>query len=521
MLTIDFLKGEELGFLRPEGLTVVVLITKAEHSWQRTIIKRKGRGAAKVDGRSYKEVVMARNREIVQRRQKSGDSSKSGEKAKNVYLEKEAIVPVGVMVNNHEEETFDPMKDFSDKGKVSEVEEVDKITNSPEKAGPALGFDVVDEGLSDDRCVIGRLNPSITLEHVKDTVAGLKLNAIVIPLSNIRIMLQFFKEEDMQSFLAAPGEFLELCCYKFHQWDDSGEDRFSQVWVKMEGIPLFLWHQNVFKEIAEIWGTCIKVADLTVERSTMVAAWVLVEVQNKACIPPIFIESGGDKNFNVDDVLSDVCSSSEREPKCFRSERDSLVNVDLLNADTIEVVRETASNGRNVEFPKEAFSIHLEKELLSGGGFIVQSGREEVQSDFEKDNGVLNSFEGDKSSNSLEKDSVGPILLGPGSFPQENCSNELQVIGPILNGLCDGQEIIPFGEVKRKKKPLWRILNEDVGTCPISLSGISISDSNIENRNRVLRLEVEAVWEVISSLGVVFNKEKGVVLQALMNQSEI
>ncbi|OMO78330.1 Multi antimicrobial extrusion protein [Corchorus capsularis] len=89
---------------------------------------------------------------------------------------------------------------------------------------PLLAFSItlnnVQPVLSDmkwlERCIVGRLNPYISVDYVRDTVSGLKLNAIVIPLSNVRVLLQFQKEEEMQSFLTNPGELMEICSSKFH-----------------------------------------------------------------------------------------------------------------------------------------------------------------------------------------------------------------------------------------------------------------------------------------------------------------
>ncbi|OMO54165.1 hypothetical protein CCACVL1_28003 [Corchorus capsularis] len=193
---------------------------------------------------------------------------------------------------------------------------------------------------------------------------------------------------------------MEMCSSKFHLWDDSGEERISQVWIKVEGVPLFLWHPNFFQEIASSWGKLIKVTDVTLERSTMVAAWFLIEVQNKACFPPIFVgswrgfrfvlrisidekftdehpfESGGDGIVNVDGGSSNACSNSEEGMKSFCLEKETLEVRRTINDDSIEMVRETVSNGKHVESPKNALSLALGEVLLVGGGFIAENGKE-------------------------------------------------------------------------------------------------------------------------------------------------
>ncbi|OMP02220.1 hypothetical protein COLO4_11272 [Corchorus olitorius] len=126
------------------------------------------------------------------------------------------------------------------------------------------------EVFEDDKTELSRLKKDVVL--VKDTVAGLKFKVVVIPLSNVKVLLQFQNEEEMQSFMGCPSEFMEICCSKFHYWDDSGEGKESESWIKLEGVPLFLWHQNFFKEVVSKWGNFIKVAEVTSDRSSLVAA---------------------------------------------------------------------------------------------------------------------------------------------------------------------------------------------------------------------------------------------------------
>ncbi|OMO71257.1 reverse transcriptase [Corchorus capsularis] len=104
------------------------------------------------------------------------------------------------------------------------------------------------------------------------------------------------------------------------------------------------------------------------------------------------------------------------------------------------------------------------------------------------------------------------------SGPVECVIRPLICIGP--EGMHNyGLDVQPLVVVKKKKKLLNRIPEDGKATVP-TIFGYSISDSNIENRNRVLMEEEEAIWEISSTLHVVYNKDKQEVVRALIEQEK-
>ncbi|OMO76057.1 hypothetical protein COLO4_25686 [Corchorus olitorius] len=141
--------------------------------------------------------------------------------------------------------------------------------------------------------VIGRLNQNIMYDQVKQTAAGLNLDAVVIALSMT----------------------------------------VSEVWLKLEDVPLFLWHQNFFKELMNRW------------------------------------EDAGVKGF-FGNVLNDNYSYSEE--KTLGTSPETLANEDAINEVSEEVVLETVNRGEEVvDSINSRMNVALEEELMCGGGFIA------------------------------------------------------------------------------------------------------------------------------------------------------
>ncbi|OMP07087.1 hypothetical protein COLO4_07642 [Corchorus olitorius] len=226
---------------------------------------RRNSAEAKIDGRSYIDVVKTgKDRSIqIENKDYSRDKGVDSEQRRNSNLGVSMVVVDGEMGKQSQAKSISQTEEMLDLDVKIPQEEMKWLEN----------------------CVIGRLNQNIMYDQVKETVAGLNLDVMVIPLSNVRILLQFQDMEDAQSFIEHPREFMDICYSKFHFLDDSGEKTISEVWLKLKGVPLFLWHQNFFKELTNRWGKFIKVADMTVERRTMVADWILIEIHDKTVIP--------------------------------------------------------------------------------------------------------------------------------------------------------------------------------------------------------------------------------------------
>ncbi|OMO54530.1 hypothetical protein COLO4_36434 [Corchorus olitorius] len=94
-------------------------------------------------------------------------------------------------------------------------------------------------------------------------------------------------------------------------WMEDKVERQHHVWIRLEDVPLILWHEEFFSKIVGDWGRVLQIADITRTRNSLVATWLLVEVDNKADIPRTSHGKASEVSFNI---LVSV-TSSEAVPK--------------------------------------------------------------------------------------------------------------------------------------------------------------------------------------------------------------
>lgn len=86
---------------------------------------------------------------------------------------------------------------------------------------------------------------------------------------------------------------LENCWDLFDQWfesliplDIASSDKEVRLWIKLEEIPIKLWHLNTFKAVAQCWGDFIGVDRATFTRERLDRALILVNVKSRTIIHP-------------------------------------------------------------------------------------------------------------------------------------------------------------------------------------------------------------------------------------------
>ncbi|OMO88289.1 Nucleotide-binding, alpha-beta plait [Corchorus capsularis] len=394
-------------------------------------IEIKGYSETKVVGRSYKDVVRSQNCDAEKNQLNMVSSTTNHvEVNKNSNLAKEGCVSLNVGPKTRSDEYGDDRH-----GGACDV---------------VLNSDIPFEDMKWlERCIVGRLNPYISVDYVRDTVARLKLNATVIPLN----------------------------------------DR-----------PF---------------------------------------------------ESDGDGVVNVDGGSSNACSNSEEGMKSFYLEREILEVGRTINDDSIEMVRETVSNGptvpgcpdempsrpgKHVESPENALSLALGEDLLVGGGFIVENGKEvDLQNVSTRNKEFSISVGEDGYLQNLE---LGPkkvleecnghtealMCVGPEGMEESGAKHDGQrseegvsrgEVVPILKDsiMIKGKDTRKFRSRKigsvsywEKKKKLTKKAEKKKQKKSKKIthklreaSSLSLSGGDFENRNHVLMKEAKAALEGIAN----------------------
>ncbi|OMO51323.1 Endonuclease/exonuclease/phosphatase [Corchorus capsularis] len=160
--------------------------------------------------------------------------------------------------------------------------------------------------------------------------------------------------------------------------------------------------------------------------------------------------------------------------------------------------------------------------MIGGDGFIVEDKLENNRVIIHQEvDGISN--DEDRPRAEISRLSTGPVNMGSEGI---NSGHEMD-----LSLLSSNQEralvcndnnrpIESKGLNKRKeKKHLMEIFREQ-WEIRSTLSGTSLSYGDISNSNKVILKEAEAIWEVSSALGVVFEDHRESVIKAIAAQED-
>ncbi|KAK5840373.1 hypothetical protein PVK06_009270 [Gossypium arboreum] len=96
------------------------------------------------------------------------------------------------------------------------------------------------------------------------------------PVFSYRCQLDILKEDnilEMEPLLTAM-EWLKSCCV-----DIDKQHKDILVWVSLEEVPNFLWHEQFFKTLRSRWGSVIKLDDATKDKDCSEMAKCELEAQ--------------------------------------------------------------------------------------------------------------------------------------------------------------------------------------------------------------------------------------------------
>ncbi|OMO73161.1 Nucleotide-binding, alpha-beta plait [Corchorus olitorius] len=308
------------------------------------------------------------------------------------------------------------------------------------------------------RSVVTKIRDDASLEVVRETVKALNLDVIITPLS---------------SFTAL----------SLNSWEETRDDRLFRVWIKLE---------EVLGRVANSPSVCPLMS--CVQKDCRSSENFSVEVGDDASVSDDF-------NVGVESTLG--------------------IQGNLLDV-SVEVVAD--STGRVVDSycSVERAVLVSEEDMIGGGGFIVEDKLENNRVNIQREVGGISNDE-DRSGIEISRPSTGPVNMGSEGINSRH-EMDLSLLDSTqeraLVCIDNNRPIESKGLNKSKeKKMLMEILREQ-GKIRSTLSGTSLSDNDINNRNRVILKEAEAIWEVSSALGAVFEDHKESVIKVIAAQED-
>ncbi|TYH14639.1 hypothetical protein ES288_A06G236700v1 [Gossypium darwinii] len=358
--------------------------------------------------------------------------------------------------------------------------------------------------------------------------------------------------------------YLKECFISIEPWSEKRFISERVTWIEVAGIPLHCWNYETFKRVAELWGKLISMGEswnrtvnfekmemmISVNKPSLIDELVFMEVGN--CKFPIriiergmsewkcekFLDGRGqleEKRGESPEVESGIRSESENFSEERRNDMGGALNAISLEEGVIEKVG-TGSSAEGI-IPEEHFLGNNENISIEGGDIGVEVDRA-------KEDGVNMGLFSQAGSNVVSGQPLSEGLvagctsksgqhLRSGSNPSES-----DVEGIDLGGRSVGDSEVRFSmeeeffqtsQNRRKKKALNkrirsmreiqdRVLStkekqkrdrkekiakgKENTRCEDLTVNLSLSDSDISNRKRVILREAKKTWEVGKMLGL-------------------
>ncbi|OMO64598.1 hypothetical protein CCACVL1_21648 [Corchorus capsularis] len=401
-----------------------------------------------------------------------------------------------------------------------------------------------------ERSAMGILRSPFYYNLIQDSLCRQGIGVAIALMSDIQLLLTFLSKEEMGTFIQDYREMFQTWFDDIIPWKENIVERYHHVWIKVEEVPLLLWHEKFFNEIGSYWGKVLSIAEVTINRKNFTAAWLKLEVANKRSIPSVLEGEINGVKFRVEiSIVSEnnvpkvVLESSSNvvgeESPVFIVERvqdsehevSSACRIAILDEPAVMVVdheKESEINGRILE---EGTTLPIEQHAEGGikcvnaGGLIPTTRNLDVEVDFVPEtNQLVGQVNGPKESINNEFDvevSSAHNLLDimdtcDYNKELESCSHVLDKEWTLVNRGPKKKKGSRFQKKKLKKyrKVVADILGRKEGIGELG-SDASLSDSDIARKNKVNREEALKTLETCELLGITFEGDREQIIQVL------
>ncbi|WRX10493.1 protein of unknown function DUF4283 - like 3 [Theobroma cacao] len=99
------------------------------------------------------------------------------------------------------------------------------------------------------------------------------------------VLLTFCMMEDFKAYTSEYRAWLNLWFESVVPWKDAQPTSDKMIWLRIEGVPINLWTECLFREIGEQWGSYVFTDDDTAHRRRYDAARILIITKKDSVIP--------------------------------------------------------------------------------------------------------------------------------------------------------------------------------------------------------------------------------------------
>ncbi|TYI24394.1 hypothetical protein ES332_A06G230900v1 [Gossypium tomentosum] len=394
------------------------------------------------------------------------------------------------------------------------------------------------------RCLVGESATVCDISSMAERLTKFGLGEISLKRIQGRFfLLEVPDVEYLEVLKQNDWAYLKECFISIEPWSEKRFISERVTWIEVAGIPLHCWNYETFKRVAELWGKLISMGEswnrtvnfekmemmISVNKPSLIDELVFMEVGN--CKFPIriiergmsewkcekFLDGRGqleEKRGESPEVESGIRSESENFSEERRNDMGGALNAISLEEGVIEKVG-TGSSAEGI-IPVEHFLGNNENISIEGGDIGVEVDRA-------KEDGVNMGLFSQAGSNVVSGQPLSEGLvagctsksgqhLRSGSNPSES-----DVEGIDLGGRSVGDSEVRFSmeeeffqtnrvlstKEKQKRDRKEKIAKGKENTrCEDLTVNLSLSDSDISNRKRVILREAKKTWEVGKMLGL-------------------
>ncbi|OMO96201.1 Nucleotide-binding, alpha-beta plait [Corchorus olitorius] len=136
-----------------------------------------------------------------------------------------------------------------------------------------------------NRSMVGKIKVGFSCNSVQESLLLHEISVIVCPFNEDNFLLTFPSIDDLRVQMSSHRDLLDNWFESLVSWVEFNEKRKFTSWIRLEEVPLELWHVNFFMALGNSWGSFLNFRECTLNRWNLEAAWIRVKVKSMYDIP--------------------------------------------------------------------------------------------------------------------------------------------------------------------------------------------------------------------------------------------
>ncbi|KAK5786932.1 hypothetical protein PVK06_041582 [Gossypium arboreum] len=393
-----------------------------------------------------------------------------------------------------------------EKGDTSGTSKDDRIANSDVSEKNRFQTRVVKGFVEEEllwklqRCLVGESASICDSKNMAERLTKFGLREILVKRIQGRFFLIEVPDEEFMEVLKQNNwGYLKECFLLIEPWSEKSYVSNRVSWVEVVGIPLHCWNFETFKRVAELWGKLISMGESWNDACCYEKMEMLISINQLQQIDDLIMLEVGDSTRSESKISpevkrNDVGGDVGGEFNAISLERGA-IEKDGVGLAAVDVMSEENFFGNNIIIEEENLGSERElnraREDLINMGLIMQVGpsEDEVGGVESERRGV----EGEEVRFNIVEDFS---LFNQYRRKKKFLNKRIRSMREIQDSVLSTKEKQRRDRKERIEKGKAITRGED------PTANLSLSDSDINNRRRVILKEAKKTWEVGKKLGL-------------------